>query len=158
MRRVVVPLVMAVAMAACSSVGAQRSLRLQDVPAGVSFQRVHGRSIIFVRADADALTAFVPDARHMPGESTLWWCPPEQVFASPTHGEIFDMEGRHLDGPATGDLNRVPVTIEGDRVTVGTTVTVGATRGGSRTFPMAVRGGWNKGKDSFCKGAIKPSH
>jgi Rieske Fe-S protein len=82
---------------------------LQAIPSGVSARRV-GNVHVFLARDGEQVLAFVNSAQHMPGEK-IWWCPKEQVFAAPTHGETFDAQGRHIGGPASRDLDRLAVTL-----------------------------------------------
>jgi nitrite reductase/ring-hydroxylating ferredoxin subunit len=67
----------------------------------------HGRSV----------EGFLDRAQHLANEQ-LWWCPDEEVFVSPFHGELFDAQGRALAGPASRDLDRVSVEVAVDGVVV----------------------------------------
>lgn len=87
-------------------------LSLRTIPSGVSARRV-GRVDVFLARDGQQITAFVNSAQHLPGEK-IWWCPKEQVFAAPTHGEMFDAQGRRLGGPAFRDLDRLAVSVGQD--------------------------------------------
>jgi Rieske Fe-S protein len=96
-------------------------------PEGVSAHFVDDVPIFLVR-NGVSLTAYIGYANHLPGEQ-IWWCPHQEVFVSPFHGEVFDRFGRVLEGPPMRDLDRVAATLapEGDvlldleRVSVGST-------------------------------------
>lgn len=64
-------------------------------------------------AGQDQPLAFVADAHHL--DHGLWWCPAEELFFAPAHGELFDPAGRLVRGPARADLDRLPLetTTEG---------------------------------------------
>jgi hypothetical protein len=94
--------------------------------------------------------------RHLPNES-LWWCPKEELFAAPTHGEMFDKEGRKIGGPARGGLNRYLVRVDGARLTIETShVIVGPiNRDGTPSEISGMDEPWASGPTAFCYGAIK---
>src|SRR5437879_6290597 len=100
--------------AGCSS-RPRHSVSLREVPEGVSAHKLDGKPVFVVRRGA-SVVAFLADVRHLPGERGLWWCPKEQQFVSPTHGELFDRDGHVLGGPARGDLNRLQITVRNGRV------------------------------------------
>lgn len=74
------------------------------IPEGVSAHRV-GRIPVFLVRQGQSITALATDVHHLDGERSLWWCPTEERFASPTHGELFDRQGR----PAPPTVQRRPL-------------------------------------------------
>lgn len=78
---------------------------LDAIPQGVTAGVVEDRQVFFVR-EADTVDVLLAAAQHLPNEG-LWWCPDEQLFASPAHGELFDRDGQALVGPADRDLDRL---------------------------------------------------
>src|SRR5688572_24093152 len=80
--------------------GDTRTLRLDDLPRGVSARVISGEPV-FVVVDGQDVDVFVPDPRHLAGD-TLWWCPHEEVFVGPEHGEAFTRDGLAIGGPARG--------------------------------------------------------
>lgn len=129
---------------------------LDYVPEGVSLRSLDGHPAFLAREGHD-LTAFVVDVRHLSGEP-LWWCPNEGIFAGPFHGEMFDRQGRRIDGPGVGGLNRYLVRLDGRRAFIDTNDVAlgGAERSG--TSPAQIiegNGPWDSGPGSFCDGAIK---
>ena len=77
---------------------------LDEIEQGTTSGVIEDRQVFFVRT-GDEVDVFVAAAQHLPDEG-LWWCPDEQVFASPLHGELFDRAGRVRRGPAARDLDR----------------------------------------------------
>lgn len=77
---------------------------LGEIEQGTTSDTIEDRQVFFVR-DGDDIEVFIAAAQHLPNEG-LWWCPDEQVFASPAHGELFDTAGRARRGPAARDLDR----------------------------------------------------
>jgi nitrite reductase/ring-hydroxylating ferredoxin subunit len=125
MRRHLLALIVgALAIASCSSSHTVNGIRLDAIPEGTSVQRLAGHSVFVVRHD-DAFKAFLPDVRHLPGDSTLWWCSHERQFVSPTHGEFFTQDGKVLGGPARGDLNRLTLGVRQRRLVCDRTVIIG---------------------------------
>jgi len=55
------------------------------------------------------VTAFSESAKS--GSDTLVWCPAERVFVSPQRFELFDIQGRRVDGPAQYDMTRYPTQV-----------------------------------------------
>jgi nitrite reductase/ring-hydroxylating ferredoxin subunit len=96
----------------------QDGVALRSLPEGVTAHEVQGVPVFIVRQNRQ-VEAFLDSAQHLANEQ-LWWCPIEEVFVSPFHGELFDAQGHALAGPASRDLDRVSV-----RVTAGDTVVVG---------------------------------
>lgn len=88
---------------------AQGPLALDSLPEGVTAHTVEGVPLFLVRHGRD-VKGLLDDAQHLPNEQ-LWWCPAEEVFVSPFHGELFDAEGRLLVGPGVRDLDRVAVRV-----------------------------------------------
>lgn len=132
---------------------------LTSFPMGVTATRV-GTAKVFVVRTAGAVKLFLTDVNHLSGERSLWWCPKEQVFASPTHGELFDLEGRAVAGPATADLNRMGTKSVGGHVVADPAhVIPGAPQHVAREAYLvldqkAQAGGWDTGPSSFCAGAV----
>ena len=130
MRRYVLALIVgSLAIASCSSSHSVKGIRLDAIPEGTSVQRLAEHSVFVVR-HGDAFNAFLSDVRHLPGDSTLWWCPHERQFASPTHGEFFTEDGKILGGPARGDLNRLTVGVRQGRLVSDGTVIIGSPASG----------------------------
>jgi hypothetical protein len=146
-RRILALIVSTRAIASCSSSHRVKGIRVETIPEGTSVQRLAGRSVFVVR-HGEAFKAFLPDPRHLPGESTLWWCPRERQFASPTHGEFFTEEGRVLGGPARGDLNRLTLNIRRGHVVSDGEVVLGLNRRGELREPDFVGG-------DYCGGALR---
>lgn len=84
--------------------GSTLAFPLDGVGPGVSPGTIEDRRVFFVR-DGDDVEVFLAADQHLPNEG-LWWCPDEQVFASPFHGEVFDPGGQARLGPAQRDLDR----------------------------------------------------
>lgn len=91
-------------------------LDADSVPAGVSSWYVGRTAVFVVRAGGD-VTVFINRAQHIPGERVRW-CPVEQVFYAPTHGEQFRADGTVVSGPAQRGLDRLRVRSDNDVVTV----------------------------------------
>lgn len=96
--------------------GKDDSLRLGDLPQGVSAHQVGGNDVFIMREGAD-VSIFLSDARHLP-EDTLWWCPNEQVFFEVEHGATFDRQGRPIGGPAAGGLNQYAVRVDDGKLVI----------------------------------------
>jgi Rieske Fe-S protein len=130
-----------------------------SVPQGVSASVVDGEPVFIVR-DGDDVQVFAADPRHLPDEP-LWWCPNEQVFVGPFHGEQFARDGRYIAGPAMGGLNEFLSEIDGDRLTIDTGTVVESDRSDRGEVPPELRNAdfgtpWNSGPGSFCDGAVFP--
>ena len=132
---------------------------LTSFPMGVTPARVGGAQVFVVRT-AGVVNVFLTDVHHLAGERSLWWCPKEQVFASPTHGELFDVEGRAVAGPATADLDRMSTKSVGGHVVADPAhVIPGAPQHVARQAYVvldqkAQAGGWDTGPTSFCAAAV----
>ena len=74
------------------------TLPLTSVPRGISQRTVNDRPV-FLNREGNRVTTFLTDVHHLPGETTLWWCPNEKVFVSPAHAETFNARGTMLGGP-----------------------------------------------------------
>lgn len=65
------------------------------------------RPQLFANAAGSALHLLKPTRPRCPHLGcALTWDPKQRVWECPCHGSRFDHEGRLLDGPATGDLER----------------------------------------------------
>jgi Rieske Fe-S protein len=84
--------------------GSTQVFPLVSIEQGTTSGTIEDRQVFFVR-DGDDIEVFIAAAQHLPDEG-LWWCPDEQLFASPAHGELFDTAGRARRGPASRDLDR----------------------------------------------------
>ncbi|MEX1162258.1 MAG: META domain-containing protein [Nitriliruptor sp.] len=82
---------------------------LDEIERGTTSGVIEDRQVFFVRT-GDEVDVFIAAAQHLPDEG-LWWCPDERVFASPFHGELFDLDGRARMGPAARDLDRFAIEI-----------------------------------------------
>lgn len=96
--------------------GRDDSLRLDDLPQGVSAHQLGGDDVFIMREGMN-VRVFLSDARHLP-EDTLWWCPNEQVFVEVEHGSTFDRQGRKIGGPAQGGLNQYRVRVDDGKIVV----------------------------------------
>jgi hypothetical protein len=135
--------------------GNAASVPLRAIPDGVTPSAI-GDAPVWVVRSADAITVFVDDAQHLDGEQ-VWWCPAEQLFAAPTHAERFDIQGRHVDGPAAGGLDRYDAIVMGDVLVVDTaTRIVGGNEPGEPADPPPTSSPWDSGPGSFCEGAVRP--
>ncbi len=117
---------------------------LASVPEGVASSR-SGRTPIFVVRKGELVTIFISSAQHLPWETTLWWCPNEQVFYSPTHGERFAPNGTVLGGPAKRGLDRYETRVRGNTVTIDRRAIV-------RGEPS--KGGYPLQSDPACEGRV----
>ena len=130
-------------------------IRLTSIPEGVSAHSIDHAPVFLVRHGGE-ITAFSTDVQHLPGDEHLWWCPSEEQFASPTHGEVFDRQGLVVGGPAQNGLSRFEVQTLKDRVRVDiTSVTPGPPRGQVRGGDPSGGEPWDSGQGSFCSGAVK---
>ena len=121
--------------------GSTTTIRLATIPQGVSWWKVKevGRGGVFLERDGNDVTAFRNSAQHLRGEF-VWWCPDQQVFEAPTHGERFDRDGFKLGGPARRGLDEYrvrrvgrDVTIDFDTITKGVSTEGTAAHGGECT-------------------------
>jgi len=71
---------------------------------------------VYVAATAEGFVALDDDSRHV-GERVLY-CPLDDTFFSPAHGERFDRQGRYLAGPSQGDMGRFPASVQSGQVVV----------------------------------------
>jgi Rieske Fe-S protein len=129
------------------------SVRFDRVPEGLSFVEVEG-TIVWLDRDGDEVTALADDPNHLPGEA-LWWCPHDEVFIGPRHGEIFDGDGVRAGGPARRGLDRYATSVAGRTLTVD----LDDREPGSGEFRSGVEltGGpeWDAGVGSFCQDAVR---
>lgn len=78
-----------------------------EIEAGeVVFVEQHG---LYLVIGEDGPLALDDDSRHV-GDRVLF-CKTSGTFSSPAHGEFFDLQGRYMGGPASGDLGRYQVSI-----------------------------------------------
>ena len=130
-------------------------LPLVDLPEGVSVRHVGAREVFVVR-HGDKVTVFDTDVHHLPGERALWWCPDEQVFASPTHAELFDANGHAIGGPAVVGLDRLPVHVQSGTVTIGSRPLIRGARLNAQTSQLGEGpAAWDTGPGSFCDRPLK---
>jgi hypothetical protein len=126
-------------------------------PDGVSTLRVRGNPVFVVKTGA-VPTVFLTDPQHLPGERALWWCPREQLFASPTHGELFSIEGQVVGGPARRGLDRFDTKVVDSMLVIGRKVLHGDPTGAALpAIKGAVSSPWDSGSSSFCAGAVRLS-
>jgi Rieske Fe-S protein len=134
------------------------TLPLKSVPEGVSARAVDGRQV-FLDRDGKHVSAYLTDVHHLPGETTLWYCPDQHVFASPLHAETFDEVGMIVSGPAQRGLDRFKTTVTGDTVTVHLkNIIRGSTEHAESPAPAAEATSaatWNTEPGSFCFSAVK---
>jgi nitrite reductase/ring-hydroxylating ferredoxin subunit len=131
------------------------SFSIQSVPQGVSLRTLSGTPVFIVRMEA-TVTVFLTNPQHLPGEDGLWWCPGESLFASPTHGELFDIEGRVVGGPARRDLTRLETTIEDGMLTVhGNRPIYGERPTSSQPQEAPLGEEWDSGPGSFCRNSVR---
>jgi Rieske Fe-S protein len=127
---------------------------LRDIPFGVSVLEF-GTTPTFVVREGDSVRVFLTNVQDLPGEDTLWWCPQENVFAAPTHGEVFAQDGEALGGPAQRGLNELYVQVSAGRVTAHLDqIRLGTPRDRSRQYRTS-DGAWDSGPGSFCTHALK---
>lgn len=141
------------------SVGTLRSAGGGHVPS------VHSESVraatfgarpTFLIRRAGTVTVFLTDVQHLAGEDTLWWCPSERLFVSPTHGELFDAGGRVVGGPARAGLDRLgAVLVDGRLVVDEHQIIPGSARPVPLTDLLPGAGRWDRGPSSFCAGAVR---
>lgn len=90
---------------------------LSEVPQGISTRRIMGTPVFLVRR-GDRVTTLLTDMHHLPEETVLFWCPDEEAFVSPTHGEMFDESGAAIGGPVRAGLDRLETHVDSDTVTI----------------------------------------
>lgn len=129
------------------------SVRLDRVPQGVSFVELE-ETIVWLDRAGDDVTALADDPNHLPG-AARWWCPHDEVFVGPQHGQIFDRDGTRAGGPSQRGLDRYATAVEGRTLTVD----LDDRARGSDEFRSGVRltGGpaWDEGLGSFCQDAVR---
>lgn len=133
-----------------------QGLDLDAIPEGVSATQF-GDTPAFLVKRGDNVQVFLTDVQHLPGERALWWCPRERLFAAPTHGELFDAEGRVIGGPAGAGLNRLAARVVDGRLVVDRNRVIQAmARTASSTAEATPGPGpWDNGPSSFCDGAVR---
>jgi nitrite reductase/ring-hydroxylating ferredoxin subunit len=110
-----------------TQVSAGVGIAIGDIPEGVTARIVDGVSLFLVR-HGEEVRAFLPRTTHLDGE-TLWWCPSEQLFISPSHGETYEGSGDEIAGPGARGLDSVAVTVTDGTVRIDpNTITPGRER------------------------------
>ena len=138
------------------------SVPLAQVPDGVRLQQF-GKRLAFVVRDGNRVPVFDTNVQHLPGENALWWCPTEQVFVAPTHAETVSRSGKAIGGPAAAGLDRYPVTVRHNTVTIDPTRPIPGAKGNAQTAAGQLGGNtfgptWDSGPGSFCAGALKANN
>jgi Rieske Fe-S protein len=67
-------------------------------------------------------------------------CDSSKMFECPCHGSVFNIKGEYIAGPAPRGLDRFPVTIEGDKVSVDTGTLIEGPAKGILTGPAEPAG------------------
>ncbi|MFA5883081.1 MAG: hypothetical protein WDA60_04450 [Acidimicrobiia bacterium] len=93
------------------------TIPLSEVPEGVSARVINGTPVFLLRRGEQVKT-FLTDMHHIPGETVLVWCPKDEVFVSPTHGELFDRSGAVIGGPAQRGLDQLHTSVSKGEVRV----------------------------------------
>jgi Rieske Fe-S protein len=86
----------------------QRGLSYALLPPGVSYHEDEDFKMFLVKSGGD-VSAFRATSPHL-GEP-LWWCPNEEFFISPSHGELFDIHGRWVAGPSPAGMTPLPALV-----------------------------------------------
>jgi nitrite reductase/ring-hydroxylating ferredoxin subunit len=147
---------MAISVGVLGSTNQSRSLDFDAIPEGVSRVALLTTPTFVVRR-GDNVKVFLTGVQHLAGEHVLWWCPCEHLFASPTHGELFDVEGQVVGGPARAGLDRLAARVVDGRLVVDRHRVI---HGAARPVSFAAEvtpgpGPWDSGRSSFCDGAIR---
>jgi Rieske Fe-S protein len=114
-------LVLIGAMAAIFVAGLVRTSTEDPV---VSLENLEEREVIYLEEDQIFVVyndgeplALSEDAQHLPGDRVRF-CLTSRMFEAAAHGEKFDIRGYYFDGPARRGLDRYPVDVVGDSVTI----------------------------------------
>lgn len=91
-------------------------IALADVPEGMSARLINGVPV-FIDRQGSRINALVARSTHLKGES-IWWCPAEETFISPEHGEVWSRDGSVAFGPAPRGLDRIVPTATDDKPTL----------------------------------------
>ena len=83
---------------------------LDEIAQGLSRHRVGGEHV-WIDRSGEQFTVLRNAANHLPGER-LDYCPGEDLFWSPMHGELFDRQGRAISGPATRGLDQLSASVQ----------------------------------------------
>jgi nitrite reductase/ring-hydroxylating ferredoxin subunit len=141
--------------------GVASTTPFMQIPQGVSVQQF-GNRLAFVARNGDHVTVFDTDVQHLRGENYLWWCPNEQLFVAPTHGETFTRSGKAIAGPARAGLNRFRATVQHGELQIYPSRLIPGSKGNAQT-PAGQTAGrsigpWDSGPTSFCVGALKANN
>ena len=101
------------------SEGAKRvEIDLAEMPPGTSRTVIyHGRPAVVVHSE-EGYVAFNAVCPHL--GCIVKWAKREQALICPCHGGKFDLKGKVLGGPPPDPLISISVTIEADKLIVGT--------------------------------------
>ena len=146
-----------VAVLALALNGRDHTLRLDELPEGVTAHKLGGDDVFIVR-DGNDVRVFLSDARHLPGD-TLWWCPNEQIFIEVEHGSSFDRQGRKIGGPAAGGLNQYEVRTNDGELIVDTDAVIVGGQSPRGVAPVSLDDAdfsrpFNSGPGSFCEDPV----
>ncbi|OLF19656.1 hypothetical protein BU204_00925 [Actinophytocola xanthii] len=99
-----------------ASGGASTSTPLADIPdgGGLLIDTEDGGKALLVR-NGEEVKAFNAACTH---QGTIVRAPENGISVCPSHGSEFDTSGAAVKGPATKPLAELPVTVEGDQVTL----------------------------------------
>lgn len=133
------------------------TLTLPELPNGVSAHRIQDQGIYLKRSGREVV-GFLSASPHL--AMPLMWCPVEQVFVGFGHGELFDSDGRAIDGPTPRGMDQVEVTVD-DKLAVAVNPTKISPGGpkvlyeGRTSFvsQMTLDALWTEG---FCRGGFRP--
>ena len=102
------------------SAGARAAVELSlvDIAPGGTYPFQHGASPgILIRGEDGTFRAFSLICTHL--ACTVYWNPEKRAFYCPCHDGLFDAEGNAVSGPPPAPLERLKVSVKGDRVVVG---------------------------------------
>jgi Rieske Fe-S protein len=93
---------------------------LSDLPVGSTKTIAYGGSPVIVLRTAESTRAYSMICTHL--GCTVQWQEAPKEFYCPCHDGRFDQFGEVLAGPPPVPLEQIPVSVEGDLVTVGETI------------------------------------
>jgi len=111
-----------------------------------------GQPVLAVR-EGETLRVFRADVHHLEGEP-ISFCPVQRVFASPFHGETFDLTGAVVGGPASRGLDEIPVIEQAGYVVQAGEIRLGPERPPDGAPEPGNGKSWDSGPGSFCEGRI----